>query len=242
VRATVITEASVFYDWHFERVLPYVGALLRGALVTLELTAVIVIIGGTAGSLIGWLLARRTARWLLTPFVDIFRSIPPLVLALFFYYFLTAETIGVTVDRFWVFAIAMSLYMAAFTADIVRSAILGIPTEAVDAARALGFSEPQIARHVSLDYFLRQATPALSMLIITMLKTSSLAGIVNVREIVYAGQAILSLTARSLEVWVLVGLIYTILVLPATYVAKRIEAWAGRGGRALVSEPSSVAG
>jgi His/Glu/Gln/Arg/opine family amino acid ABC transporter permease subunit len=226
----------VYYDWHFERVLPYFSALLKGAVVTIQLTFAIVLIGGTLGAVIGTLLARRTGRWLLSPFVDVLRSIPPLVLALFFYYFLTAETVGVTVDRFWTFTIAMSLYMAAFTADIVRAAIISVPREATDAARALGFSEIQVARHISLDYFLRQATPAMSMLVITMLKTSSLAGIVNVREIVYAAQAILSLTARSLEVWVLVGILYTVLVLPATYVAKRIEAWAGRGRRPLGSE------
>jgi len=223
----------VNYDWHFDRVLPYFGALLQGALVTLQLTIAIVVIGGILGTAIGALLARRTGRWILTPFVDVLRSIPPLVLALFFYYFLTVETIGVTVDRFWTFTIAMSLYMAAFTADIVRAAIISVPREATDAARALGFSELQVARHISFDYFLRQATPAMSILVITMLKTSSLAGIVNVRETVYAAQAILSITSRSLEVWVLVGIVYTVLVLPATYMAKRVEAWASRGRRPL---------
>src|ERR1035441_5369795 len=138
----------MYYDWHFERVLPYLGALLAGAWMTLKLTVTVVVIGGCVGTTLGRLLAKRRARWFIVPAVDLFRSIPPLVLCLFFYYFLTVEVIGVTVARFWVFAIAMSCYMAAFTADIVRAAILSVPKEAVDAGVALGLSDAQVVRHI----------------------------------------------------------------------------------------------
>jgi polar amino acid transport system permease protein len=69
----------------------------------------------------------------------------------------------------------------------------------------------------------------MTVLYIAMLKMSSLASVINVRDIVYTAQTVISDITRSLEVWTLVGAIYIVLVLPATYGARRIEQWAGRG-------------
>jgi polar amino acid transport system permease protein len=209
--------------------------MIISARVTIELTIVSVLLGGSAGFLIGALLAKRAGTRVLSLCVDLVRSIPPLVLILFFYYFLSKQVIGVSFDRFWVYTIAMSLNMSAFTADIIRAAINNVPPEAVDAARSLGFSEYQIIRHISSAYIVRDATPGMSLLVIAMLKTSSLAAIVNIPEIVYTAETVLSATSRSLEVWVVVGILYTVLVLPATYLARRVESWARCGQRIVVS-------
>jgi len=67
------------------------------------------------------------------------------------------------------------------------------------------------------------------MLYIAMLKMSSLASVINVREVVNTAQTIIADVSRSLEAWTIVGLIYIALVVPATYVARAIERGAGRG-------------
>jgi His/Glu/Gln/Arg/opine family amino acid ABC transporter permease subunit len=223
------------YDWHFSRVVPYWQALKMGAVVTIELTIISVILGGILGIFLGVAMARPKRPWILGLFIDVIRSIPLLPLLLFFYYFLTKQVIGISVDSFWVSVVALALSMAAFTADIIRAAIISVPKEAIDAARALGFSEGQIAKHISAEYAIRNATPGMAVLVIATLKNSSLAAVVNVGEVTYVAQSILAETARSLEVWVVVGMIYVALVLPTTYLSKRLEAWARRGERPIIN-------
>jgi polar amino acid transport system permease protein len=63
-----------------------------------------------------------------------------------------------------------------------------------------------------------------------MLKMTSLASVINVREVVYAAQTVIADVSRSLEAWAVVAVIFIVLVIPATYAARRVEAWAGRGG------------
>jgi polar amino acid transport system permease protein len=222
------------YDWQFSRIAPYWSAFGSGVVVTIELTLVSVLIGGVVGSILGIIMARTRRAFLLWFVVDLIRSIPLLPLLLFFYYFLTNQVVGFSVSSFWVAAVALALSMAAFTADIVRAAILSVPKEAIDAARALGFSEVQISRHISTQYAIRQATPGISVLVIATLKNSSLAAIINVAEVTYAAESILAVTARSLEVWVVVALIYIVLVWPTTYLSKKVEAWARRGERTII--------
>ncbi|MEY2536424.1 MAG: polar amino acid transport system permease protein [Verrucomicrobiota bacterium] len=193
------------------------------------LTVIVIVCGTIIGVIVGLLLRRPIARAALYPFIDVIRALPPLVLILFMYYLLTQQVIGTTFQAFWVYSIAMSLNLAAFTSDVVRAAIENVTTEAVDAGRALGMSQRQVTRHIVLPHVIREIIPAMTLLYIGMLKMSSLASVINVREVVYTAQTIIADISRSLEAWTVVALIYVILVLPATYAARRLEIWAGRG-------------
>ena len=219
----------MYYDWNFGRLAPYTEAFWRGALTTLGLTLTVILFGTILGVLLGLALRGRSSRFLLYPVVDIFRALPPLVLILFMYYLLTRQVIGVEVQAFWVCVIAMSLNLAAFTSDVVRAAIENVSADAVDAGRALGMSERQITRHIVLPSVMREIIPAMTLLYIAMLKMSSLASVINVREVVNAAQTVISTVSRSLEAWTIVGLIYIVLVVPSTYGARAIERWARRG-------------
>jgi polar amino acid transport system permease protein len=218
------------YDWNFGRILPYWKAFLSGTGVTLLLTILVIICGTILGVAVGLLLKRPIARKILYPFIDVIRALPPLVLILFMYYLLTQQVIGTTVQAFWVYIIAMSLNLAAFTADLVRAAIENVPAGAVDAGRALGMSHNQVTRHIILPHVMRETIPAMTVLYVGMLKMTSLASVINVREVVYAAQTVIADVSRSLEAWAVVAVIFIVLVIPATYAARRVEAWAGRGG------------
>jgi polar amino acid transport system permease protein len=220
----------VNYDWNFTRILPYWKAFLSGTGVTLLLTTLVISCGTVFGVAVGLLLKRPLARRILYPVIDVVRALPPLVLILFMYYLLTQQVIGTTVQAFWVYVIAMSLNLAAFTADLVRAAVENVPTGAVDAGRALGMSRNQVTRHVVLPHVLRETIPAMTLLYVGMLKMSSLASVINVRDVVYAAQTVIADISRSLEAWTVVAAIFVVLVVPATYAARRVETWAGRGG------------
>jgi len=217
------------YDWNFARLLPYVHAFAKGTLVTLILTTLVILIGTILGILLGLALHKKLPRIIVYPLVDVLRALPPLVLILFMYYFLTRQVISVTVPAFWVCVVAMSLNLAAFTSDLVRAAIENVPRDSLDAGRALGMNEAQITQRIVLPRVVREIIPGMTMLYIAMLKMSSLASIINVREVVNTAQTVIADISRSLEAWVIVGLIYVVLVVPATYGARVVERWTGRG-------------
>lgn len=217
------------YDWKFARLIPYAEAFAKGTVTTLALTALVILIGTVLGILLGLALHRKLPRIIAYPLVDVLRALPPLVLILFMYYFLTRQVIGISVPAFWVCVIAMSLNLAAFTSDLVRAAIENVHRNALDAGRSLGMNETEITWHIVLPRVVREIIPGMTMLYIAMLKMSSLASVINVREVVNTAQTVIADISRSLEAWVIVGLIYIVLVVPATYAARAVERWVGRG-------------
>ncbi|MDO8544478.1 MAG: ABC transporter permease subunit [Opitutaceae bacterium] len=217
------------YDWNFSRLAPYTRAFASGTATTLTLTFWVVVLGTIVGVGLGLVLRRRAAIYAMYPIIDVIRAIPPLVLLLFFYFLLSRNVIGRTVDAYWVCVIGLSLNLAAFVADLVRAAVANVPASVIDAGLALGMRRHQVTRHVVLPHVARELLPSLTALYIGMLKLSSLASIINVRDVVYAAQTVIADISRSLEAWVIVGVIYVVLVLPATYGARRLERWSRRG-------------
>ena len=217
------------YDWNFGRLLQYRSAFLSGTATTLLLASLVILIGTVLGVLVGFALRNRWMKIGIYPAIDVVRALPPLVFILFMYYLLTRQVIGISVQAFWVCAIAMSLNLAAFTSDLVRSSIETVPAGIVDAGRSLGMSQSQVRRHIVLPHVLRSILPGMIVLYIGLLKMTSLASIINVREVVYTAQTVIANVSRSLEAWTVVGLIYVSIVVPATYGARRLESWAKKG-------------
>lgn len=216
------------YDWNFSRIAPFRDAFISGTKTTIVLTLLIVALGTALGLVCGLAMRNRVAKNILYPIVEVLRALPPLVLLLFVYYFMTEPIIGTTVQAFWVCVIALSLNLAAFTADLVRAALLSVPRPSIDAGRALGMTDRQLTVHIVLPHVVREITPAMTLLYIGMLKATSLASIINVREVVYTAETVIANVSRSLEAWTIVGLIYIVLVIPSTYFARRVERWTGR--------------
>lgn len=211
------------YDWNFARLLPYLTAFFKGTITTLTLTIIVILIGTVIGVFLGLILRNNITRKFIYPLIDVIRALPPLVLILFMYYLLTVQVIGTTITAYWVCVIAMSLNLATFTSDLVRAAFENVPKGEVDAGKALGLSEVQLTRHILFPHVIREILPGMLVLYIGMLKMSSLASIINVREVVYTAQTVIADIARSLEAWVIVALIYIIIVLPFTYGLRKVE-------------------
>lgn len=216
------------YDWNFARLHPYIKAFACGTCFTIILAFLVIIFGTLLGILLGLITKKRLAKIFLYPIIEIIRALPPLVLLLFMYYFLTKQVIGATINAFWVCVIAMSLNLAAFTSDLVRAAIENVPKTSIDAGKSLGMDDLQLTLHIVLPNVFREIIPAMTLLYIAILKMTSLASILNVREIVFTAEIIITSTTRSLEAWIIVGLIYIALVIPLAYLARRLEKWSGR--------------
>lgn len=211
------------YDWNFSRLAPYAPAFIEGAFTTVELSILVIVIGTVLGVMLGLALRDNRVGRLLNPLIDAARALPPLVVILFMYYALTEQVIGFSFTGYWVYVVAMSLHLAAFTGDLVRSSVQSIPRSLVESGRSLGMTEAQAFRHLFVPHLVRVLIAPMTALYIGMVKTSSLASVINVAEVVYAAQTVTVQTSRSLEAWVVVGAVYIVIVLPATYALRWLE-------------------
>jgi polar amino acid transport system permease protein len=223
------------YDWNFARLTPYSDAFLCGTITTLTLTALVIVIGTAGGIALGIGLRSRPLATFLYPVIDVIRAVPPLVLILFMYYLLTIDVIGVAMSAYWVYVVAMSINLAAFTADLVRSGIQSVSPRVIETGMALGMSQGQVFRHLFLPHLIRSLIPAMTAMYIAMLKMSSLASVINVAEVVYAAQTVIANISRSLEAWVVVAAIYVVIVVPLAYALRHLEAVAKKGMRLEVA-------
>jgi len=212
------------YDWHFDRLAPYAQAFVSGLEYSIALAICTILFSTTLGVLWGIAIRRSEVfRILATPVIDILKSLPPLVVVLFGYFFFAQNVVGVSVPAFVTFVIALGVNQAAFIADLTRAAATNVPHELVELGEALGLSESRVLRKVVAPIAIREMIAPLSYLWIDALKLTSLASVINVREMVYVAQDVITRSSRSLEVWVIVSLIYIAIIWPATFLVRHME-------------------
>ena len=125
----------------------------------------------------------------------------------------------------------LSLYTAAFYAEIFRGGILSIEPGQWDAARAIGLSRWQVLRLVVLPQAIRRMVPPFMNQSIIQLKNTSLVSTIAVPDLLYQGSLITADTYRPLEVYTVVALIYFALLFPATLMAQWYERRTGNERR-----------
>jgi len=210
------------------RSLPF---LLQGALVTLEITALSVVLGLTGGSLLGIvrLSPVTPVRWAARAYVDFFRG-TPLLVQIFMIYFgipAVAQELGFTFtfDRLVAAVMALSLNSAAYIAEIVRAGIQSIDPGQAEASQSLGLSSLQTMRYVIFPQALRRMLPPLGNEFIAMLKDTSLVAVIGFEELFRKGQLIVAENYRAFEIYAAVAMIYLCLTLLSSQAFSRLETW-----------------
>jgi len=212
------------YDWDFTVFQEYWAALLRGLWVTIHLSFLSSVIGTIIGFALGIFYRLKPLDRLLLPVNDVLRAIPMLVLMFFFYYFPYLQILGRRPPSAYFSALAaLTLAQAVFTADLVRAAVDGVPTKTILGARSLGLREPTIWRYIILPDVTRQILPSLVAFFIGNIKLSSLASVIGVEDVVFVAKVAVGQRFRSLEAWVIVALVYVALVIPLSYLARKLE-------------------
>jgi polar amino acid transport system permease protein len=217
------------YDWDFGSVLSYLPVFFHGLIITLALTGLAIVIGTSLGVVTGFLLlVPITAVRASVQFVtDAVRALPPLVLLLWVYYVVPIATGFSRIDAFWLAAIAFSLNLAAFVADLVRGSVTAFPRNLIDAAVACGIHPVTVIRRIVVPDLLREILPALIALYIGLLKLTSLASIITVQEVVHSADQVRLETFRVIEVYTVLGALYLAVLMPLSAAARRLEktAW-----------------
>ena len=217
------------YEWSFGFLWRYTGLFWTGVQVTLAYTVGTVLLGLAIGLVLG--LARLVpSRWVAVPlvaFIELFRCTPLLVQIVWFYYALPV-ILNIQVPAVVAATLVLSLYTAAFYAEIFRGGIVSIERGQWDAARALGLRWGPMMRQVVLPQAIRRMVPPFLNQSIIQLKNTSLVSTIAVPDLLYQGTLITSDTYKPLEVYTVVALIYFALLFPATRLVQWLE---GRGVR-----------
>jgi len=196
--------------------------LLSGLSITLQL-GVVSIIGGLFFGLFAALIhiyGMTPFRIMMKAYIDIFRSIPLLVLLIIVYYAL--PFVGISLSPFAAAATALILVAAAYTAEIFRAGIEAIPKGQFEASEALGLSY----RHMMVDVILPQATkiviPPLTNNCINVMKDTALASVVAMPDLLKQATQAQALSANPTPL-ISAAVIYIIMLWPMVQMVSRLE-------------------
>ena len=136
----------------------------------------------------------KPLKWLTRMLVGVIRGTPLMIQLLIFFYFpglvLKKNIWGSgEAGRFAAASIAFILNYACYFSEIYRGGIQGIPVGQEEAGLVLGMKPSQIFFRVKLMQMIKRIVPPLSNEIITLVKDTSLARIISLQEIIWAGQA-----------------------------------------------------
>lgn len=172
---------STFFNWDvLVRAFPM---LMRGVGNTIMLGCASIIFGGIAGLLLCLmrLYGSRPVRLVAIAYIDILRAMPILVLLILIYYAL--PFVGVRFSSFTSATLALSMVLAAFTAEVCRAGIESIPRGQFEAASALGLSFWMTMRKVILPQALRVVIPPLTSNCVSIYKDTALASVVAMPDL-----------------------------------------------------------
>nr|HET7860320.1 amino acid ABC transporter permease [Caldimonas sp.] len=213
------------YRWNFAPVFENAGVLWAGAIGTLRLFAICVVLGFGFGLLVG--LCRhakaRSVHLPATAFVEFFRNTPVLVQIFWFYYALPI-LLPFEVSPLTAAALGISLNSAAFSGEIFRGGIESIDRGQAEAARALGMTQAQAMRRVILPQAVRRMLPALTNRGIEIFKMTTLASAIAYVELLQQGKLLASLNFNPIETYTVIGVVFFLCLFPlvqATYALER---------------------
>jgi polar amino acid transport system permease protein len=163
----------------------------------------------------------------------------PLLMIIFWGYFLVPLLIGKVVPGFVTMVVALVVYEAAFLSEIVRAGIQALPAGQADAARALGHGHFGAMRYVILPQAFYNMMPSILSQFVSTIKETTLGYVINVPELTFAANQINNrLLTKPFEVFFILAMIYFVVCWTLTQLAnwleRRIAARrAGGGGGAL---------
>lgn len=208
---------------NWETVWRYRAVFLQGWWLTIWLSAIALVLSLAIASVVVAL--RRSAfvpaRALGALFVEGIRGSPFLVQILILFYVI-APGIGVS-DRITVGLIALSVFSAAYIAEMLRAGIESVPASQLESARAIGLSRSQTYRFVIIPQALRQTLPPLAGQFASLIKDSSLLSIIGLSELTHSAQQINSATYSTIQVFLPLAVAYLLLTLPISFFARWLE-------------------
>jgi polar amino acid transport system permease protein len=205
--------------------------LLQGAVVTVEITAASLLLACLLGLLIGMgrlNKRRRIIYSICTAYLAVIRG-TPLLVQLFLLFFGLPQ-LGIMLPAFVCGVIGLGIYEAAYVSEIVRGALRWVDPGQTDAARSIGLSASQAMRSVILPQAMVRMIPPMGNEFVALIKNSALVSLLTIHDLMHEGQEIISVSYRSLEVYLAVAFVYLVLTGLTTFLLGRLEVRVRAGG------------
>ena len=199
-------------------------ALATGAATTIEVTACSLVLGCVLGLLVGiGRLApqRRVIYGLCTAYLTFIRG-TPLLVQLFILFFGLPQ-FGIMLPAFACGVLGLGVYSGAYVSEIVRGSIQSVDRGQMEAARSLGMPYRMAMRKVILPQAFVRMIPPLGNEFIALIKNSALVSLLTINDLMHEGEKIISVSYRSLEVYIAIAFIYLILTSATSLVLRRTE-------------------
>jgi len=159
-------------------------------------------------------------------YVNFFRSLP-LILVIFWLFFLVPLIVGRPVGAFSSVLVAFILFEAAYYSEIIRAGINSVRLGQLAAARAIGLTYIQSMRYVILPQAFRAMTPILLTQAIILFQDTSLVYVVGLRDFLVSAEIVANRDQRLVEMFLFVALVYFVFCFAASlgvkYLQKRIN-------------------
>jgi polar amino acid transport system permease protein len=196
--------------------------LLRGAAMTLGLTAVSAVAGLALGVACAWARLNGAAplRWAATAYIELIRN-TPFIVQLFFVFF-GLPGLGIKLSPELAAVIAMVINLGAYAAEIARAGIQTTPRGQIEAARSLALTEAQVFLRVVLPPALARVWPAMVGQIIIVMLGSAVCGQIATQELSYYANLIHSRNFRAFEATFIATAMYLAMAIAVRHVLVRM--------------------
>jgi len=195
------------FDFHI--IFHSIPFLAKGMGLTLLLT----VLGIAGGLVFGTLLALarlapfKVLSFVAGSYVNFFRSMP-LILVIFWFYFLVPLVLGQEIGAFQSVLIAFIMFEAAYYCEIMRAGIQSVKVGQAYAGEALGLTYPQNMRYVVLPQAFRNMIPILVSQAIVLFQDTALVYVVGLSDFLYSADIVANSENRLMEMYVTVAIVY----------------------------------
>ena len=198
--------------------------LIAGMQLTLLLTVAAICGGLVLGTLLA--LARLSGFWILSlissTYVNFFRSMP-LILVIFWFYFLVPLILGQPVGGYYSVLIAFVLFEAAYYCEIIRAGIQSVSKGQVYAGQAVGLNYFQNMCYIVLPQAFKNMIPVLLTQAIILFQDTSLVYVVGVKDFLVSADLVANRENRIFEMFTTVACVYLIICLSGSILIRKLQ-------------------
>lgn len=219
---------SYKFDWNV--IDKYLPELLRGLFITLEVSAVGMVLALVIGLLLatGRLSSHRFTRAVSNGVVQLFRSIPLFVMLFWVYYGLSLK-FHLMFTSFQAGAIALGITGGAYMAEVYRGGLTAVDAGQREAAIAMGMTRADAFLFVVLPQALRIVIPPTVNVYVGLLKGATIVSVIGVSDMIYVAQYVSLQTFTPFELYSVAGLVFVCLTLSISGFAWMLERRLGKG-------------
>ena len=201
----------------------YLPSLLAGFWMTIQVATVTIVLGVGSGLVLATIraLEKKFVNALIVIWVDVFRTLPQLVVIIFVYFALPYA--GIRLSPFWATVVALGAVLSAFSTEAFWAAILAVHRGQWDAARALGLRFLPTLLLIILPQAIRLAVPLLTNRAIAITKGTALGTAVSLPEILGAAQSAMAISANPSPL-TLAEAFYLLFFVPLVIASRWLEA------------------